>query len=411
MTQTPLQRSSSSSPGSSKILMIRLSSLGDVILSSSALSAVQQRPGSSEVHWVVSREYASLLQGHPQITRLWEFDRASGFWGWLKLCERLWKEGFTEVYDLHFTLRSKVARAYFFLRKGLVLLKRESLQLKHAILHLQLKRAIDPSVEAPRDFVWRTLDKQRFRLYGFFCLKSLWPRTLLPTPLVVRFAKRVGGTGLERPDLRHLLSGPSASSLPLSPEFLQFAEAPYLCVMPSSRWDGKKWPVRNFFEVIQKCGLPVVVLGSKQDRESLLLLKLLKQASLPHYPGVGVFGFSELARVLAGSVGYLGNDTGLGHLAEAVGAPAAMIFGPTSPEMGFGPWNPRSRSISASLWCKPCGKDGRFCYRPLNRFACQKKVSVGEVLLAVNEVSGLSELAGGSDTAGRFSVDDGISGV
>ena len=73
-----------------KILMIRLSSLGDVILAASSLSVVQ--PSGTQVHWVVSKEYASLLRGHPAITKLWEFDRKSGLKGWLSLCGELARE-------------------------------------------------------------------------------------------------------------------------------------------------------------------------------------------------------------------------------------------------------------------------------------------------------------------------------
>jgi ADP-heptose:LPS heptosyltransferase len=344
-----------------KILMIRLSSLGDVILATSALSAIQAT--GVEVHWLVSKDYASLLRGHPAITKLWEFDRRSGLKGWLSLCGELSREGFVAVYDLHSTLRSWIAHFFFFIKGSL-----------------------------GSDVKWLVINKQRLRLYGYFILKAWWPESLKPDLFVTRFARLVGGTGSERPDLRYLLST-SFEKLKMSQpekfsEFVSFAqgsEKPYLCVMPSSKWEGKKWAVRSFFEVIKGYGLPVVVLGSRQDRESVLLVKMLEQAGLPYFSGVGVFDFPVLAGVLADSVGYLGNDTGLGHLAEAVGCRVVVLFGPTSPSMGFAPWRPDSQSVSASLWCQPCGKDGRFCFRLTNRYACQKNIKPREVLSALNK--------------------------
>jgi ADP-heptose:LPS heptosyltransferase len=344
-----------------KILMIRLSSLGDVILATSALSVAQTN--GQQIHWVVSKEFASLLRGHPAITKLWEFDRKSGLKGWLKLCAELVREGFTDVYDLHSTMRSYVARLFFFWKGAL-----------------------------GTEGKWQVIDKQRWNLYGYFTFKSLWPESLRPIPFVTRFAKLVGGTGEERPDLRYLLATSFEKFKTAQPEkfqdFVRFAqgqENPYLCVMPSSKWEGKKWAVRSFFEVIRNYGLPVVVLGSKQDRESILLVKILEQAGFPHFSGIGVFDFPVLAGVLADSVGYLGNDTGLGHLAEAVGSRVIVLFGPTTPAMGFAPWRPESQSVSASLWCQPCGKDGRFCFRVTNRYACQRKISSKEVLKALNK--------------------------
>jgi ADP-heptose:LPS heptosyltransferase len=367
-----------------KILMIRLSSLGDVILSTSALSAVRRRfQVRPEVHWVVSREFATLLKGHPQIDKIWVFDRKAGLRGWLALCARLWAEGYTEVNDLHSTLRSRVARVYFVVREYLHEISKKDPTKDSKTDSRENSKNSDDEVEfaAP---VWRTLDKERLKLNAYFLFKGLWPEKWRPSPLVKRFSKLVGGSGDERPDLAHLVE-PGKELL--TQDFIDFGQNPYLCVMPSSKWDGKKWAVRNFFEVIRTSGLPAVILGSHQDRESVLLAKLLEQSGLPFYSAIGRFDFPQLAAVLAHSVGYLGNDTGLAHLAEAVGSRAVMIFGPTRPEMGFGPWNPQSKTVVTKLWCSPCGKDGRFCFRVTDRFACQRNILPKDVLAAVQEIS------------------------
>jgi ADP-heptose:LPS heptosyltransferase len=72
---------------------------------------------------------------------------------------------------------------------------------------------------------------------------------------------------------------------------------------------------------------------------------------------------------------YLGSDTGLAHLAEAVGTRSRVIFGPTRPELGFGPWRPESLAISLPLACAPCSKDGKTCFRLTSPYLCMRGLS------------------------------------
>lgn len=317
-------------------MIIRLSSLGDVVLAAAALEVNQ----TLHMDWVVASEFAEILRGHPRIGRLIEFDRRrSGLLAWVRLFSDLRAHGgYSEVLDLHSTLRSLVARIIFF-RSGVR---------------------------------WSRISKQRWRLWGFALFKRLWPKSLRPLPWVERFARAAGGTGCERPDLGHLLargmSGPSPDGMGLfSPD------GRYCCVMPGSKWPGKRWPVRRFAEVLQRLdrSMTVVVLGAPSDRESRLLVSALEQMNRPVISGIGRWDLAQTARVLSGAEWLLSNDTGLAHLAEAVGKRVVMIFGPASPEMGFGPWRAESRAVWSPLWCHPCGKDGRWCFRRgRDRFAC-----------------------------------------
>lgn len=324
-----------------KKLIIRLSSLGDVILATSALEVARMR--GEKWDWLVAVEYGDVLRGHPALGKLWLFDRKSGRAGWTKLCREILESGdYDEVFDLHRTLRSRI-----------------------------FARVARSVVGAPPI---RRVSKSRWQLYGYFFFKALWPKVFRPSPWVRRYSLAVGGTGAERPDLRHLLEG---TSNPVS-------EKNYLCVMPSSKWDGKKWPVEKFVRFLSENRKSVpVILGGNGDRESYELVEALQRASIPFISGVGKWNLTQVAKVLAGSRGYLGNDTGIAHLAEAVGAPANLIFGPTTPGMGFGPWRPESRAISAGLWCSPCGKDGRFCFRFDRPYSCLRDLEPDQVLSAM----------------------------
>jgi len=99
----------------SKVLIFRLSSLGDLVLSMAALSVPRLSPGREGplVDWVVSEEFVPLLEGHPGIRRIIPFNRKGGLAAWLELCQRLFQEGYSEVIDLHSSLRTRLARFLF----------------------------------------------------------------------------------------------------------------------------------------------------------------------------------------------------------------------------------------------------------------------------------------------------------
>jgi ADP-heptose:LPS heptosyltransferase len=246
----------------------------------------------------------------------------------------------------------------------------------------------------------------------------------------VRFTQKAGGSGQERPQLMHLIQNLNMKDRPDVTEFKTLFQAHlqnvtstsssisthdtrrfsstcrassteflreypgYICVMPSSRWDGKKWPVDSYFETLKRQSYFPVILGTKKDLESIELCQKLSDAGVPHFSGVGKWNLSQTAWILNQSIGYLGGDTGLAHLAEAVGVSALVIFGPTTPDMGFGPWRDQSRALEVSLGCRPCGKDGRYCYRFTQKYECLKRLSPDAVLAEINSPHVSSQNAG-----------------
>ncbi|MCM2278371.1 MAG: hypothetical protein NDJ89_09875 [Oligoflexia bacterium] len=310
-------------------------------MASAALNAPLSRDG---VDWVVAREFAPVLRGHPAIRKLWEFDRREGLRGWLRLCRELRNQNYDEIHDLHRTLRTRLA--WIFLSLASIFSER------------------------PR---WKTFPKDRWKMQGYFIFKRFWPKALRPVLFVERFARELGGSGHERPDLKHLLHLEDAR-LPAEFQALLDSGRPYYCVMPSSHWPGKRWNASAYAELLLRIpGFPVV-LGTLKDHESLLLVQELSKNGREHLSGINLLQLPQTARILARSKAYLGSDTGLAHLAEAVGIPALVILGPTVSDLGFGPWRPESRSVGLALGCRPCSKDGRACFRVIRRHACLKEL-------------------------------------
>jgi ADP-heptose:LPS heptosyltransferase len=228
-------------------------------------------------------------------------------------------------------------------------------------------------------------DKPRWKFWGYSLLRGLWPVGLRPEPVVRRFARAAGGTGQERPSLRHLVEGQKL------PEGAPAAGTRTLCVMPGAAWKGKRWAPEKFLQVLRQESArwqAIVILGGASDQASRELVELARLDSLPVTDGVGRWSLPELARVLAQAKAYLGCDTGLAHLAEAVGTPALVVYGPTRPELGFGPWRPESRSVYADVACSPCGRDGRVCQRVWEPRACLHRLTPTVVATRLRELEG-----------------------
>lgn len=325
-------------------LVLRLSSLGDLVLATAALQAPDAKDG---VDWVVSSELATILEGHPRIRRLIRFDRSAGLAGWHQLCLELWRDGYSEVIDLHRTTRTGLARRWF----------------------SRWAR------EEGRRLAWSVVEKHRMQLAGYYLLKRAWPASLLPPPWIRRYAEMLGANGLERPDCTHLLDGAPPRGIPA---------APYVCVMPSSATRGREWPVARHADVLRRLprGVRAVVLGTVRDPKSLELVEVLRGSKIDCVDGVGLWNLRQVAHVLAGAEALLGCDTGLAHLAEAVGTPVVVVRGPTTRGVGFGPWRAESKSIESSLWCSPCSKDGSFCFRP-TRQRCLRDLDTNVVFSAL----------------------------
>jgi ADP-heptose:LPS heptosyltransferase len=90
-----------------------------------------------------------------------------------------------------------------------------------------------------------------------------------------------------------------------------------------------------------------------------------------------------VAAALARCRAVITGDTGLGHLAEAVGVPVLALFGPTVPAFGFAPWRPESRVLERPLACRPCSLHGEKPCRYGHR-DCLAGLSPEEVLAALS---------------------------
>jgi heptosyltransferase III len=121
----------------------------------------------------------------------------------------------------------------------------------------------------------------------------------------------------------------------------------WLALGPGARWEPKRWPPGSFRELVQRRQEDfdaVVLLGSQADAHSCRTLAA--GLSLPCLDLAGRTGLLEAAAILSRMSLFIGNDSGLGHLAAAVGTPTLTLFGPGEPQR-YRPWNPRGRWLQS----------------------------------------------------------------
>ncbi len=128
---------------------------------------------------------------------------------------------------------------------------------------------------------------------------------------------------------------------------------PWLVLGPTANWHRKVWPAERFAELALRMTAPdgalpgagIAILGGPGDQERSMATPVL--TALPQALDlVGKLDLPEVAAVLARAAIFIGNDSGLMHLAAAAGAPTLGLFGPT-PSDEYGPAGPKARAVLA----------------------------------------------------------------
>lgn len=100
-----------------KILIIRMSSIGDIVLATSFLDSVKKQYPNSSIDFLIKKEFSPLLHHHPQINNIIELDKSKGWKGLVNLGNQLKHSDYDQVFDIHNVFRSKILS--FFLKNRL----------------------------------------------------------------------------------------------------------------------------------------------------------------------------------------------------------------------------------------------------------------------------------------------------
>lgn len=328
-----------------KILILKPSSLGDVVQALPVLRLLKLHWPESEIYWWVDSTLASLLEGDSDLAGVVCFERRR--WASPVHWPEIWRsvrwmraQSFDLVIDLQCLARSG---AFAWLANGKVLIgldePREGARGFYDIV-------------VPRGSFYRHAVDWYLEVLNVLEVPIHWNFTWLPErPAVAAEVKRKWHTETAR----------------------------WIALQPGARWANKRWPIENYTELVRQLAsaLPhfkFAILGDEADRElgtavgrvdSQRCLDLTGKISLPEM--VEWIRLSELV---------IGNDTGPMHVAAALGKPLVAIFGPTEPRR-TGPYRQLRGVVQANLPCVPCLKPRCSYFKPLE---CLRAISPAALL-------------------------------
>jgi lipopolysaccharide heptosyltransferase I len=360
----------------SRILIIKPSSLGDVIQTLPVAWALRERYPRSRIDWLVMPGCASVLEGLDAIDNLLLFDR--------RLYGQMWRSPRSMIafgwflYKLRKPRYSAVLDLQGLFRSGfLAYASGARLRVGLGDARESADRFYNKIVDVPRGPI-SSVDRY-----------MLLPESLgAPHDAPRRFDIAI--TGAHRARARQLLTDsldPHAVTPAGDAGPVDLAERPYVVLVPAARWSTKRWPEERFAAVAQRLdeglGLTPVLVGGKDDVEISARIRRMRGGRMINL--IGRTDLRTLAAVMDGAACVVTGDTGPMHLAAAVGRPIVALFGPTNAET-TGPYGLQHRILTDRADCARCGRRSCMWEGQKDELMCLRNISVDDVVEAVRQL-------------------------
>ena len=332
-----------------KILFIRFSSIGDVVLTTSPVWSLKKEFPDAQIHFLTLEENAPLLEGNSSIDRLHVLEKSAGVFKLISVGNYLNDCGYEIVVDMHDSLRSKIIRSRMKSAKPYSLKKPRGKRLKLYVFHKN---------DFQKDF-------SQLRLFHSVIQELLAQENHSSTSLFVSES--------EKEEAKLLLSKNGIKG------------NKYIVCIPGAAWKNKTWKKKNYLELFNyfmEESFEIILLGA--DKDVICNECAMENNSLINMSGKT--GFRQSFAIISQAHMVIGSDTGFVHGAEALGIPAVMFLGPTSTETGAGVTKSISKNIQLpDIWCRPCSQNGsRPCYRS-EKF-CMNEILPKNVINQVREM-------------------------
>ena len=337
-----------------KFLIIRFSSIGDIVLTTPVIRCLKKQLIDAEIHFLIKDSFRSVVEHNPYIDKLHVLAHS-----WELMIEELKTEEYDYIIDLH-----------------------------HNVKTLRLKNE---------------LKKKSFSFYKLNIEKYIYTSlkiNLLPKVHIVdRYLETVKSFGVKNDGagLDYFISPKEEikkEDIPAS------HHAGYIACVIGAAHFTKRWPVHKWKRFCESMDHPIILLGGKEDNDNGNEIAAVDPIKV--YNACGKFSINESGDIVRKAKVVISNDTGLMHIAAAYKRPIISLWGNTVPSFGMYPYygaspkpSPKERAFGQSenlfdiiqtnrLWCRPCSKIG-YGKCPLGHFKCMEKIDVDEVIAAVKK--------------------------
>jgi ADP-heptose:LPS heptosyltransferase len=323
-----------------KFLIIRFSSIGDIVLTTPVIRCLKKQVPDAEIHFLVKDAFRSVVVNNPYIDKIHVLAHS-----WELMIEELLNEEYDYIIDLH-----------------------------HNTKTLRVKNALKK-----KSFSFYKLNIQKYLLTAFKI------NVLPKVHIVDRYLKTVESFGVKNDGagLDYFISKEEETTLKDIPAS---HHAGYIACVIGAAHGTKRWPVQKWKEFCSMMDHPIILLGGPEDAAKGAEIAAVDTIKV--YNACGKFKLNESADLVRKAKIVISNDTGLMHIAAAYKRPIISLWGNTVPAFGMAPYYgtvPVASVImeTKKLWCRPCSKIG-YDKCPLGHFRCMEKITVAEVVQQLN---------------------------
>lgn len=323
-----------------RFLIIRFSSIGDIVLTSPVVRLIKQQVENAEIHYLTKSQYRSLVETNPNIDKVHILDKSLK-----KTLHTLKYEHYHYIIDLHKNLRS--------------------LRVKNSLKIVS--------------FSFDKLNYQKWILVNF-------KRNILPKKHIVdRYIEPLSVFDIKNDNkgLDYYIPEKDIYDIKKLPNGFQNG---FVTLVLGANHNTKRLTTEKYIEVCKKTNKPIVLLGGKENRDEGEIIANKVGGKI--FNACGIVNINQSASLIKNCNVIITPDTGLMHIAAAFKKKIISVWGNTVPDFGMYPYFPHPDSVMFQvdgLKCRPCSKIG-FDKCPKKHFKCINKLNINDIADKVKEL-------------------------
>lgn len=326
-----------------KLLVIRFSSIGDIVLTTPVLRALKNQLPSVEIHYLTKKSFTAILDQNPFIDQLITIDQHID-----EVVLRLKNENYDFIIDLHKNART---------------------------LSLRKKLGI------------KTLSFPKLNIEKWLLVNFKWNK-MPKVHIVDRYFEAVKSLGVKNED--HLCDFFIAPKDEIDTHSAYELESgTYVSVAIGAQFATKRLPVSKIVEILGALDKPIILVGGPTDRENAEeIIRLIPEKKV--ISACGQFNLGQSASLVKQSAVLLTHDTGLMHIATCFSVPIVSVWGNTVPDLGMYPYYPHNPELFSihevnDMKCRPCSKIG-YSKCPKGHFKCMMDQDMEEIVAGIKRM-------------------------
>lgn len=322
-----------------KILIVRFSSIGDIVLTSPIIRGLKEQLTNVEVHYLTKNQFTSIVASNPRINKVFSIEKSVD-----EVISELKLENYDWVIDLHNNIRTK-----------------------------SLKSKLKKPSKTVRKLNWKK-----------WLLVKLKINQMPKLHIVDRYFEAVNHLGVQNDGKECEFFIDSENEVDVK---VDFGFETYLSVAIGAQFATKRLPTSKLIEILSSVQIPIVLVGGKTD-EDIALEICAAETIKTVVNACGNYNLQQSASIVKQSIHLLTHDTGMMHIASCFAIPMTTVWGNTVPDLGMFAYLPSGKASATvhevlGLSCRPCSKIG-FQKCPKGHFKCMEEQNVGEIVKTLN---------------------------